>query len=107
MKKIIRNVIKEDFDWVNETPNLPLDDLIELIGGLGPGTKFETIRDEIDSFRENLPEVDWDNEHTLYTKEVQDIIHIENIINSLSNIINSIMDIKDDISFIQNNDPTI
>lgn len=107
MKKIIRQIIKEDFDWVDNVDDLPLDDLINLVGDSNFKSKVENIKEKVSRFYERQPKVDWTDSEKLYTQDVQSVLHIKSILGNLENILDSLVLIEEDVNSIQNEDPLL
>ena len=107
MKKIIRQIIKEDFDWVDNVDDLPLDDLINLVGDSNIKSKVENIKEKVSRFYERQPNVDWNDSEKLHTHDVQSVLHVKSILVNLENILDSLVFIEEDVNSIQNEDPLL
>jgi len=101
MKNLIKKILREDFDWVNDNNvNVPIDEISEW--AYETRYKVASFIQKIDEFYKQVPKVNWDNMEDMNDEDKMIALSVKGIGDELRNIYSSLDTIDDEISYIKN-----
>lgn len=102
MKNIIKKVLKEDFDWLeDEETNLPpINEINEWCEQ--NKTQISKWIQQIDEFYRKSPQIKWGDESDFNDDNVMVALSVKGVGDELRNIYSSIETISDEVDFIKN-----